>query len=202
MTLVVVLFESSTGSSIRKGLLRLVGTLTGAAVGMAILYFVVLCNGLSHANTPQASPYHQTWHALQPFLARRRSHHPSTCPAHTWPAAEVHPDGAAAGHRVRHQRSRCRQDSWAHLHAGEPCFRPAEGCTDAQGCQLRTLAHGLTEGLILRALFDVPPAAHILHHSGGHCPGGLHSGCGAVGSGALGCPPLLLLCPSLLPATS
>lgn len=36
MTIVVVLFESSVGSSIRKGLLRLAGTLMGAAAGIAI----------------------------------------------------------------------------------------------------------------------------------------------------------------------
>jgi hypothetical protein len=53
MIVVTVLFESSAGSSIRKGLLRLAGTLAGAAVGLAILYFVVLANGLSHANHPQ-----------------------------------------------------------------------------------------------------------------------------------------------------
>jgi hypothetical protein len=66
MALVVVLFESSTGSSIRKGLLRLAGTVAGAVAGMAILYFVVLCNGLSHSNNPQASLHRQTWLALQP----------------------------------------------------------------------------------------------------------------------------------------
>lgn len=54
MTIVVVLFESTAGSSVRKGLLRLAGTLAGAAAGIAIYYFVLLCNGLSLADHPQA----------------------------------------------------------------------------------------------------------------------------------------------------
>ncbi|KAL4432408.1 hypothetical protein ABPG77_001707 [Micractinium sp. CCAP 211/92] len=53
MTIVVVLLEPSAGSSIRKAMLRLAGTLAGTAAGFAILYFVVLCNGLGHANHPQ-----------------------------------------------------------------------------------------------------------------------------------------------------
>lgn len=54
MTIVVVLLEPSAGSSVRKALLRLAGTLAGTLAGFAILYFVVLCNGLGHANHPQA----------------------------------------------------------------------------------------------------------------------------------------------------
>ncbi|KAL4430699.1 hypothetical protein ABPG75_005955 [Micractinium tetrahymenae] len=53
MTIVVVLLEPSAGSSVRKALLRLAGTLAGLLAGFAILYFVVLCNGLGHANHPQ-----------------------------------------------------------------------------------------------------------------------------------------------------
>ena len=129
MTLVVVLFESSTGSSIRKGLLRLVGTLTGAAVGMAILYFVVLCNGLSHSNNPQASLHRQTWLALQPCGKAGAPNTPQLpTTAHTWPAAEIHPDGTAARRSMWHQWGGCRQNSWAHLHAGEGSAVGAAGC--------------------------------------------------------------------------
>lgn len=53
LTVVVVLFESTAGSSVRKGLMRLAGTLAGAAAGIAIYYFVRLCNGLSLADHPQ-----------------------------------------------------------------------------------------------------------------------------------------------------
>lgn len=53
MTIVVVLLETSAGSSIRKALLRLAGTLAGMLAGFAILYFVVLCNGPGHENHPQ-----------------------------------------------------------------------------------------------------------------------------------------------------
>lgn len=38
-----------------QGLLRLAGTLMGAAVGIAIYYFAFLCDGLSRNDNPQAS---------------------------------------------------------------------------------------------------------------------------------------------------
>lgn len=49
----VALQEATTGSSLLKAALRLVGTLLGGAVGLGVYGFVILCNGLSHANHPQ-----------------------------------------------------------------------------------------------------------------------------------------------------
>lgn len=44
--------ETSIGAVYHKGLLRILGTILGAVLGLGTLYFAVLCNGLSHANAP------------------------------------------------------------------------------------------------------------------------------------------------------
>ena len=50
---VIVISESSSGSSLLKGLHRVAGTVAGAAAGMAVFGLVFLFNGLSTANSPQ-----------------------------------------------------------------------------------------------------------------------------------------------------
>lgn len=52
MITVMSIAEISIGETYRKGLLRMVGTVLGAACGIFTLYFAVLCNGLSHENHP------------------------------------------------------------------------------------------------------------------------------------------------------
>jgi hypothetical protein len=64
---VVVLEEATTGSSLFKGALRLLGTLIIGAVGMGIFYFVILCNGLDHANHPQKARRHWPLPVLVPL---------------------------------------------------------------------------------------------------------------------------------------
>ena len=44
--------ETTIGAVYQKSILRLLGTVVGAALGLGTLYFAVLCNGLSHENKP------------------------------------------------------------------------------------------------------------------------------------------------------
>lgn len=53
MIVVIVLFDRGVGNLVYRSVLRLAGTIFGAAVGLGILYFAILCNGLTHDNHPQ-----------------------------------------------------------------------------------------------------------------------------------------------------
>ena len=48
----IAVAESSIGVVYHKGLVGMLGTAVGAFLGLGTLYFAVLCNGLSHGNSP------------------------------------------------------------------------------------------------------------------------------------------------------
>ncbi|KAL6770813.1 hypothetical protein ACKKBF_B32780 [Auxenochlorella protothecoides x Auxenochlorella symbiontica] len=53
MLIVITILEPMTGSVIIKGFQRLLGTVLGAVLGLGVLYFTYLCNGLTYVSHPQ-----------------------------------------------------------------------------------------------------------------------------------------------------
>lgn len=117
MTIVVVLFESTAGSSVRKGLMRLAGTLAGAVVGIAIYYFVVLCNGLSRADHPQASSLRGHWCRWLGWGSGQGSSNQHGRPSHVPMAAEVYFDEHSVAPGLWRERCCCSPRARPHLHS-------------------------------------------------------------------------------------
>ena len=163
MIVVTVLFEASAGSSIKKGLLRLAGTLGGAAVGLAILFFVVLCTGLSHANHPQA--WLPVRHSLSACL--------SSCTR-----VDTPPSLFSTASRNLFCPLFCWHWHVALLELLRPALPPTPTCRQAwvmQGCTL-VFQQVLNSCTLLTA-------DNVLHHRDRRRSGGIHSGCCAVESG-------------------